>query len=483
MNTMNYSDSIFSPIQVVLLFIFSCFLFISCSTEKAPENPFEAYLESPHPAYEYNLENTIKGEGYTAYIIKMVSQEWLTEEEINETTWWHWLTIVVPDSVNHTTGLLWIGGGTRNDELPKEVNPLVLEAALTTKSITADLSNVPFQPLTFAGESDERYEDEIIAYGWRKFLEGGARDEDAIWLSRLPMTAAAQRAMDTVSDFVGRQGAHTVDNYVISGASKRGWTTWTTGIFDERVVAIAPLVIDLLNVNPSFEHHWQAYGEWSPAVQEYVDEEIMRWQFSDEFARMLEIVDPFSYIDSLDMPKYILNAASDEFFLPDSWQFYWQDLPGPKSLRYVPNTGHSLDETDASESLIAFYDQVLDEKKIPDFYWTAEEDGFRIHTNPENQPERLLLWNAQNPEGRDFRLYVIDRIWLARELEMPGDGTLFIETPAPEEGFSAWFVEATYTLPSGLSYKETSGVKVTPERYPFRPYAPLDTLGTLAAGE
>jgi len=46
----------------------------------------------------------------------------------------------------------------------------------------------------------------------------------------------------------------------------------------------------------------------------------------------------------LTLPKMLINACDDEFFLNDSWQFYWNDLVGEKHIRYVPNTGHSLDD-------------------------------------------------------------------------------------------------------------------------------------------
>lgn len=467
------------------LFPFVILMLVSCSTEEEPVNPFEAYLSEVDPAYEYELRNTIEGKNYTAYVIRMVSQTWLTEDIVDEPEWWHWLTIVVPDSVDHSTGFLWIGGGDRDDPIPQSVNPIVLNAALATNSITADLHNVPFQPLTFLNDQqmDERFEDEIISYGWRKYLEGGAKDEDAEWLSRLPMTAAAMRAMDTITDFMQNQQNKTVDKYVVSGASKRGWTTWTTGIYDGRIVAIAPLVIDLLNILPSFQHHWQAYGEWSPAIEDYEDENIMAWQYSDEYATMLEIVDPFSYPDSLDMPKYMLNAASDEFFLPDSWQFYWDELSPSKYLRYVPNAGHSLEDTDASQSLIAFYNYILDDEPIPQFNWSADTTGFQIQLDPNNLPDELLLWNAHNPEDRDFRLYVIDRIWLAKNIDIPEDGNVSVEIDTPNNGFTAWFVEATYNANSSLPFKQTTGVVVTPDIYPFEPFVPSDSLGTVVASE
>lgn len=469
-----------------LIFLLSFFLiFSSCTSEeeKKPQNPFEAYLSEADSSYTYTLESTINGDNYTAYVIRMVSQTWLTEDIVDESQWWHWLTIVVPDQVDHSIGLLWIGGGDRDDPTPESVNPIVLNAALSTNSVTANLHNVPFQPITILNDEqrDERVEDEIISYGWREFLEGGAKDEDAIWLSRLPMTSAAQRGMDTITDFMQTQQSTVVDSFVVSGASKRGWTTWTTGIFDNRVVAIAPVVIDLLNVVPSFQHHWRAYGEWSPAIEDYEDQQIMEWQYSDEYVRMLELVDPFSYKDSLDMPKYIMNAASDEFFLPDSWQFYWDDLPSPKYLRYVPNAGHSLENTDATQSLIAYYNHIINNHSIPEFKWTADTSGFHIEMDPNNLPDELLLWNAHNPDARDFRLYVIDRIWLARNLEIPEDGNASIEIKTPGEGFTAWFVEATYNADSKLPFKQTTGVMVTPDEYPFEPFAPSDSLGSVVA--
>lgn len=470
----------------IYLFLIPIFagLFVSCSSP-APEesHPFEEYLSTVHPSYSFKLEKTIEGAGYNTYVLRMISQNWLQPDVVDETEWWHWLTIVVPDSVEHSEALLWIGGGSRNTDIPESANPVIVNTALQTHSVTAEVHNVPFQPLTFLndGRLNERYEDDLIAFGWRTYLEGGANDTDAVWLSRLPMTAAAMRAMDTITSFMHTEHHKTVDEFVVAGASKRGWTTWTTAIFDNRVIAIVPVVIDLLNIKPSFEHHWQVYGEWSPAIQEYVDEGIMNWQFSDEFGRMLTLVDPYSYIDQLDIPTFIINAASDEFFLPDSWKFYWEDLPGEKYIRYVPNTGHSISSTDASESLAAFYYDIINNQKTPGFTWSVETNGFQIGFDPENLPDELRLWNAHNSDARDFRLYVIDRIWVSKQIEVNPRGQQFIEIETPQNGYSAWFVEATFNNGSPFPLKQTSGTVITPDIYPFEPFAPQDSLGTISS--
>ncbi|HIC30222.1 MAG TPA: hypothetical protein EYO85_12435, partial [Rhodospirillales bacterium] len=90
--------------------------------------------------------------------------------------------------------------------------------------------------VTGSGDDLQRSEDAIIAYSWDKYLKTG----DEKWPLRLPMTKAAVRAMDTATDFLaGKTGGKLkIDRFVVAGASKRGWTTWSTAAVDKRVVGI-----------------------------------------------------------------------------------------------------------------------------------------------------------------------------------------------------------------------------------------------------
>ena len=65
------------------------------------------------------------------------------------------------------------------------------------------------------------------------------------------------------------------------------------------------------------------------------------------------------------MPKYIVNSGGDQYFVPDSSQFYWKDLKGEKYLRYVPNTKHDLNGSDARESAAAFYTTIVNNEPRP----------------------------------------------------------------------------------------------------------------------
>jgi len=440
--------------------------------ETIEETLLDQYVYSPDPSFHYEIVYQGKKEGYTFYVLEMISQEWLTEAEVDEPQWWHWIRIVVPDTIKHDTGMMLIGGGAKDDELPDKPGQILEQSALLTHSVTADIHNIPNQPLIFNGDDyGPRVEDELIAYGWKKFLEGGAKDEDAIWLARLPMTKAVVRAMDAVSEVVSKETDGKLDKYVVAGGSKRGWTTWTTAAVDDRVVAMVPIVIDLLNIVPSFEHHWRNYGFWAPAVGDYVTEGIMDWMGTTEFNRMLEITEPYSYLERYDIPKLLLNATGDQFFQPDSWKFYWNDLPDEKYVRYVPNTGHSLKETDAVETLISYYQYILGNDDRPQFTWTVDGSHVNITTDPQNPPTTIKLWQAvSNEKPRDFRVDVIGKVWTDSTLSIQHSGNYHIDLTIPAEGWKAYFVELTYNQEGNLPLKLTTGVSVLPEIYPFEPY-------------
>ncbi len=246
----------------------------------------------------------------------------------------------------------------------------MIQAALSTGSVVSHLSNVPFQPIDFKGDTAGGvFEDELIAFAWLQFLEGGATEDMQKWLPRFPMTRAVVRAMDVVQE-ICESDDKPVDGFFVAGASKRGWTTWTVAAVDDRVIGAAPVVIDLLNVIPSFQHHWQCYGEWAPAIDPYVNLGIMNWIDTDEFLSMLKLVEPFEFLERLRMPKLLINATCDEFFVTDSWKFYWKDLQGENYLQYVPNVGHGLHGSYLTENLVSFYQRIITGTEIPSFPWS-----------------------------------------------------------------------------------------------------------------
>ncbi len=383
--------------------------------------------------------------------------------------WKHWVILAKPDEVKTSTGLLYISGGGNDSGAPSKPDPMTTQIAKATGSVVTELKMVPSEPLLFAGETHKRTEDGIIAYTWDKFLRTG----DTKWPARLPMTKAAVRALDTITAFCGSAegGNSKIDKFVVCGGSKRGWTTWTTAAVDKRVVAIVPFVIDTLNVEPSFRHHWEAYGFWAPSVGDYVQMKLMDWSGTPQYRALLKIEEPYEYRSRLTMPKFIVNATGDQFFLPDSSQFYWHDLVGPKYLRYIPNADHSLKDTDAPSTLLAYYGSVLNGTKLPEYTWTVGKDD-SLHVKTGDTPKQVKLWYATNPEGRDFRVEKIGRVWKSEPLSDQGDGVYIGKMDKPPAGYTAFMVELTYPNGSAPALKFTTQVKIVPDVLPFTYVAP-----------
>jgi PhoPQ-activated pathogenicity-related protein len=257
-----------------------------------------------------------------------------------------------------------------------------------------------------------------------------------------------------------------VGRFVVAGGSKRGWTTWTTAAVDRRVVAIVPMVIDMLNIEPSFIHHWRAYGAWSDAVEDYVEHRIFDWIGTPQFRALMKIEEPYQYRDRLTLPKFLVNASGDEFFLPDSSQFYFNDLRGETQLRYVPNTGHSLDKTDAIASVHAFYASVVRGSPRPDVKWTFERDG-SIKVVTKQRPAGVRVWQATNPKARNFRHDVSGVAYTSTPLEPSGPNTWTARIARPPAGWTAFFVEMTFPSGGKYPFTVTSGVRVVPETLPY----------------
>ncbi|HLJ51502.1 MAG TPA: PhoPQ-activated pathogenicity-related family protein [Bryobacteraceae bacterium] len=430
------------------------------------QTALDRYVAAPDSNYKYELVNTIPGDGYTTYVLDMTSQQYLTSAEVDKPIWHHWVTIVRPDTVTSTTGFLYITGGSNTSKPPQKPDPMIVSLATASHSVASELRMIPSEPLTFTDETKPRSEDGIIAYTWNKYLRTG----DEKWPLRLPMTKASVRALDTITAFCKTEagGKVSVEKFMVAGGSKRGWTTWTTAAVDKRVVAITPFVIDMLNVEKSFEHHYRAYGFWAPAVKDYQALNLMDWSGTPQYKALMQMVEPYSYRDRLTMPKFLINAGGDQFFLPDSSQFYWDDLKGEKHIRYVPNTDHSLRGSDAQESMQAFYEMLLSDTPRPKYSWRFEKDG-SIHVQTITKPTEVKLWQITNPKARDFRLESIGPKWTSAPLAEKDKGLYVGKVDKPAEGWTAYFVEVTFPTNAKYPMKVTSGVRVAPDTLPYGP--------------
>src|SRR5262245_29003460 len=98
-------------------------------TRQSPQTALDRYVAAPDGHYAWRLVNTLPCDGYTTYIVDMTSQAWLTTNEVNRTLWQHWLTIVKPDQLTSTAGLLFIGGGANKKDPPAKAEGNIITLA------------------------------------------------------------------------------------------------------------------------------------------------------------------------------------------------------------------------------------------------------------------------------------------------------------------------------------------------------------------
>ena len=450
----------FGPALSLVVALAASFVMVS----SALATPLDDYVAKPDPAFKYTKIGSSEKDGVTTVVYHLVSQTWLDTSKVDRPLWEHTVLVSIPKELKYNKAMMFIGGGanSKEPENPNQTSGPLGQIAQMTNSIVVEIRQIPNQPLFYVGDTMEKYkekgrkEDEMITFGWDKYLTTG----DPLWLARLPMTKAVVRAMDMTQKEFPK-----VDGFFVAGGSKRGWTTWTVAAVDKRVFGISPAVIDVLNLEPSLENHHSAYGFWAPAVGNYVEMKIVDRIHTPEFRNLMAVVDPYSYRDRLTMPKYILNGSGDQFFPPDSWKFYFDGLKGEKYLCYVPNADHGLN-AGAYFQLASFYQTLLAGTPRPKFTWNKAADG-SLTVKCETKPTKVLQWKAYNPDARDFRLESLGKKYESSPVDESQPGVYASNVKAADKGWTAFFLEMEFPNPGfSAPLKFTTGISILPDTYP-----------------
>ncbi len=440
------------------------------SVKPEERTALDAYVAKPDPSYKWELKATYPGDGQTTYVLEMTSQTWRSAADVDRPVWTHWMTIVKPAEVKSDKALLFIWQGDNTDPAPTKAQDRSIRIAKETGSVVAEVGMVPNQPLHFTDSPDKaRVEDDIIAYTRVKHFT--TKDDE--WLVRLAMVKAGVKAMDATQEFMKSDagGKVAINQFVVAGASKRGWTTWLVGAVDERVIGIMPMVIDALNSEEITKHHFEVLGFFAPSLEDYVNHGLFPHKIgTPEYQAVLKIEDPYNYRarNRLKIPKFIVNASGDQFFLPDNSRFYYADLPEEKRIRYVENAAHNLAGSDAVNSMLAWYNSVITGGQRPGYSWTKAADG-TLSVKPETTPKEVKLWQAHNDKARDFRVESLGKAYTSTVLQPQADGTYVGHVDQPAKGFTAFFIELTWDsgLPSA-PFNFTTEVSILPDTLPYK---------------
>jgi PhoPQ-activated pathogenicity-related protein len=407
------------------------------------------YISKDEAEFGWKLNNKIESDQPAGriYDLHFVSQTW------QENKWQHQLQVYQPSGAAPNAKMfLWVtGGGARPDYVR-----MGMELARKIRTPVAFLYHIPNQPLL----DGKLFEDDLIAETFVRYLK--TKDEN--WPLLFPMVKSVVKAMDVLQEFSKKEWSQPIDKFIIAGASKRGWTTWLTAAVDQRVGAIAPLVIDTLNMREQMPRQLKAFGAYSSRLAPYSSRGLLPIPETPEGRRLLSLIDPWAYRDRLAMPKLIINGTNDFYWATDALNLYWDGIPADKWVLYIPNAGHNLRRQDRPQpdqlndlidGLAAFSRHQISGTPMPKLSWKHETlDGkLRLTIAATPAPNGARLWIAQTPT-KDFRAAK----WTEQAASL-SDGKIAGEVVLPEKGHVAFFGELDYEI-AGLRYRLSTQMRM-----------------------
>lgn len=396
---------------------------ILCPIMIASAQPVFDYVNAPDSSYAWHKVSERSAGTGKLVMVELTSQTW------QGIVWKHRVAVAVPATVRHGDQcLLMITGGNPAGDMM----PLVSMMAESIGMPFAILGDIPNQPLY-----DGLTEDGLIAHTFVKFMETG----DRTWPLLFPMTKAAVRAMDMVQELSAQEWPEAVRSFIVTGASKRGWTTWFTSEVDERVRASMPMVYNNLDLAGQMRRHLEQFGDFSEQIDDYTSRGLPQLLVSEQGRELSTMVDPYTYRDRAKMPKLIFAGTNDRYWPLDAANLYFDELPGRKYILHVPNSGHGLDDLPrVINAAVGFARAAAGDFALPQYYWRFEEttSAVTLRTRATPGPQTALVWTATSPT-RDFR----DAHWESQTIAVE-NGMARYEMARPTEGYSAFFIEYSF---------------------------------------
>ena len=437
--------------RMVALFLAACLAVPAIA--QSPDIPpdLENYVKKPEPDFAWKLKQNEQTDAGSMYLYHLVSQKWHGE------LWEHDLQVFIPKEATDKSSMVILNtGGSAGGS----TTAIGLEIARRVKYPVAVLFQIPKQPLY-----DGKKEDALIAETFVRFLE----TNDSSWPLLFPMAKSVVKAMDALQEIGKKDWNVEVKHFLITGASKRGWTSWLTAATgDKRIKAIAPLVIDTLNFHKQMPNQLKSFGRFSEMIHDYEERKLIPLPDTTEARKLWTMVDPWVYRDRLTLPKLLVHGTNDPYWTQDALNQYWDDLKGDKWVLYVPNAGHDLRPQDkpntkearkdpfplkAIDTLGAYSKLILSGKSLPKIDWKPNgtiDGAVTAQTKLDIKPVSVQSWYTTS-ETRDFRKSVWKKdpkdvsVLLASE-STSGPPLASLKVPVPEKGCAAGFLEFTFDV-------------------------------------
>ena len=136
------------------------------STARASETALDRYVAAPDPNFAWTVSKTLPVEGATATLIDLTSQRWLTEQEVEQPLWKHWLVVVTPEKVTSDVGLLFISGVPRADRTRDWIHNIGADSHVVVHLKQSVVADVPATARVVVDPDERRPLIEAAAKRW-----------------------------------------------------------------------------------------------------------------------------------------------------------------------------------------------------------------------------------------------------------------------------------------------------------------------------
>ena len=143
-------------------------------------------------------------------------------------------------------------------------------------------------------------------------------------------------------------------------------------------------------------------------------------------------------------PKLILLGTNDRYWPLDALNLYWDGLPEPKRVLYVPNQGHGVRDLDRLiGSLSALHRYSSQGEPLPAVTWTydSQTDRVGVDVQTDRATRRVRAWTATSAT-RDFR----EARWTSHRCQKRDD-KFACSVARPTAGFVAMYAELWFKDP------------------------------------
>jgi len=395
--------------------MFAAALLVLAMNFSGPKHTLKDFVGRPQKAFAWSR---VPGEPQE---FRLTSQSW------QGAPWIHDLVIQEPKGAvaEHGIAFLVVTG----DRVGRVDLPFGQSLADRSGLPVATLFNVPNQPLY------ELREDDLIAYTFQRYLEGADLD----WPLLLPMANSVVRAMDMIQ----QETKGEISRFIVTGESKRGWTTWLVGtLSDPRVVGIAPVAFDNLDFERQLKYQVQSWGHLSEMLGSYSGAGLIGEMDSEQGTRLREMVDPIFSVSEIHIPVLSIRGANDPYWAADAANLYWPKVRPPKGFLVLPNEGHDFMNDESYLTALAAFPREIKNHRLLEV--ETSFSGTRFECRWGTPVQKVLLWRAESAT-KDFR----SSHWQpVEEVAIEAGRTrLSVETSVPKSGFAAYFVE--FVRPDG----------------------------------